>query len=120
MTQRDRAIFVLTSDLMMMSAVNASAAASTIPVRCLPTIDLLPPPTQLPDTELCVIIDADGMDLGTVALAVSAFEHVVMIALVDHPYPDVVQTIKLRGIPHIMKRDVLPSLLQTLTQGSPV
>lgn len=113
-------VLVVTSDLSMMSSVNAAASASHHILRCVASPALLE--TMLREQrsdDLCILIDV----VDTVTTEVMHVLRTIgwngpVIALVDHPYPDIVQSIRLQGVAHVIKHDALLPFLTTITQVS--
>lgn len=118
---KQRAILVQTSDLNVLSMVGARSNTSSVHVQCAPTIDLLCAKVlDHANSEICVIIDDEGADIRPlVELLTSHSLSAVLIALVEHPYPDIVQQQRLQGITHVIKRDSLPDLLASITKEVP-
>ncbi|CAN5528885.1 hypothetical protein BH10BAC6_BH10BAC6_16000 [soil metagenome] len=113
-----RFILVLTSDLNVMSTVGSHSHGATSHVRCVPTQSALIAYLSEHDVdELCVILDEESEDVVALQETIrSRTTNAVLIALVDHPYPDIVQHKRLQGITHVIKRDSLPELLASITK----
>ncbi|MBS1560455.1 MAG: hypothetical protein JSS89_02495 [Bacteroidetes bacterium] len=118
---KQRAVLVQTSDLNVLSTVGAHSNASSVHVQCAPTIDLLCAKVRdHAESDLCVIIDDEGADIRPlIELLTARSRSAVLIALVEHPYPDIVQQQRLQGITHVIKRDSLPDLLASITKEVP-
>lgn len=115
---KSRSILVLTSDLNVMSTVGSHSQGTTSHVRCVPThLALIAYLTEQDIDELCVILDEESEDVVALQKTIrSKTPNAVFIALVDHPYPDIVQHKRLQGITHVIKRDSLSELLASITK----
>jgi len=111
-----RTIVILTSDLNIMSAIGGMHVDPTVVLRCVPTIPQLTALVEeCIDDDLCVIVSDEHTDVRSFVQSISP-RSVAMIGLVDHPYPDIVQHLRLQGIQHVIKRDALSDLLTSLTR----
>lgn len=118
---KERTILVQSTDLNVLSKVGARTYAPSVHVRCVPTIEALCAHVlDHANSEICVIIDDDGANIQPlVELLTSQSLSAVLIALVDHPYPDIIQQQRLQGITHVIKREMLSDLLASITKEIP-